>query len=151
MTNGVTIMADRHRNEGQGGCELKSLLVSFLLWSFLQETSDEEQEDCVFLLSLCVLGQQELWLLQDAAEAHPEKPVNVAIMDTKTASATILKGIPYISPYNIVYLQLSSGLNRWLLNPHHKGSFNPSFMSMQKGFPRLFYVIRKAWLAVGAD
>ena len=88
---------------------MKSLLVSFLLWSFLQETSDEEQEDCVFLLSLCVLGQQELWLLQDAAVAHPEKPVKVAIMDTKTASATILKGIPYMVPYNVVYLLLSSG------------------------------------------
>ena len=101
-------MADRHRNEGQV-CELKSLLLSFLLWSFLQETSGEEQVDCVFLLSLCVLVQQESWLLQDAAEAHPEKPVNVVIMDIKTTSAIILKGIPCIPLYNIVCLQLSSG------------------------------------------
>ena len=108
MTNGVGITTDRHRNEGHG-CELKSLLLSVLLCSFLQETLGDEQVDCVFLLSLCVLVQQELWFLQDAAEAHPEKPVNVVIMDIKTTSATILKGISYIPPYTVVYLQLSSG------------------------------------------
>ena len=96
-----------HKNEGQG-FELKSFLLSFLLWSFLQETSAKEQEDCDFLLAMCVLVQQESWLLQDAAEAHPEKPVNVVIMDIKTTSATILKGLPYIPPYNVVCLQLSS-------------------------------------------
>ena len=101
MTNGVTIMAERHRNEGQV-CELKSLLLSFLLLSFLQETLGEEQGDCVCLLSLCVLVQQELWFLQDAAEAHPEKPVNVVIMDIKTTSATILKGIPYMPLFNVI-------------------------------------------------
>ena len=61
------------------------------------------------MLHFCVFVQQELWLLQDAAEAHPENPVNVVIMDIKTTSATILKEIPYILLSTLVCLKLSNG------------------------------------------